>query len=97
MFDIAFSELVLVFIVAAAIFSPKDIFIVAKNLSYYVKKAKKMWEDYCSYLHEEMELYSQKDVIRYIEDTNGVMREAYDLSSIQPNIIKKNVEKNEKG
>jgi Sec-independent protein translocase protein TatA len=87
MFDIAFSELVLVLIVAAAIFSPKDIFIVAKNSSYYIKKLKGLWEDYWHYLSEEMELYSQKDVIRYIEDKDGIMREAYDLSSIQPNII----------
>lgn len=87
MFDIAFSELVLVFIVAAALFSPNDIFITAKNASYYMKKIKKWWIEYSSYLYQELELYNQKDIARYIKDQDGIMREAYDLSIIKPNII----------
>lgn len=89
MFDISFSELCLVLIVAAVLFSPHDILITAKNSAYYLRKIKKWYEEYSAYLYKELDLYHQKDVVRYIPDQNGIMREVYDLSSMQPNITSK--------
>jgi len=93
MFDISFSELCLVLIVALALFGPHDILVAAKNSAYYLKKIKKWYEGYRNYLYKELDLYSQKNVVRYITDQDGVMREIYDLSSMQPSIKPEKPEK----
>lgn len=109
MFDIAFSELCLVMIIASILFSPQDILIATKNTHYYLRKANHYYKKYIDYLYKELELInidndglenkvvdhihpphlrsSKKNIVRYIVDQNGALQEAYDLSSIQPNII----------
>ncbi len=91
MFDIAFSELCLVVLVALLLIGPKDLPVVLRTLARWLKEIKSIARDFrraLASLVDEDETITEirrelRDHARYIEDEEGRLQRIYDISDLQ--------------
>lgn len=86
MFDIGFSEVCLIGIMSMALFTPNDMVKILRQAHKYLINVKQHYNQYKDYLYKELMLDPEHQIIDYITDQEGNLREVYDLSNIAPNI-----------
>lgn len=80
-FNISFSEILLVLLVAILAFKPSELIDLAKTISGLATSFKKTYHEFIEYLRREL---GEEDVVKVIFDEDGVPHKAYDLSKLEP-------------
>jgi sec-independent protein translocase protein TatB len=102
MFDLSFSELLLVAAVGLLVIGPKDLPKVILTVKKSIAKIKNIARDFTSSLTDIDEISDLKEEVRKINnemrtiiDLNGNEQETYDLSDVMPQINDNKAKKDE--
>lgn len=81
MFNVSFSEILLVLLVAILAFKPHELIDLVKSIRSITASLKKSYQNFIDYLHREL---GEEEVVKVVFDENGVPHRAYDLSKLEP-------------
>lgn len=84
MFDFSLGELGIVGVVAIAVFGPREIINLMRNIRDLKNKAAELYRNSSNYLNQVLE--EEQNVVDVIIDMNGQVQKTYDLSHIKPKI-----------
>ena len=86
MFDIGFSEIVLVFIIALIVLGPERLPGLARTAGFWIGKARRMLAEVKSEIEREMQVDEIKRSIREVENTADIKKLAERVQSINSDV-----------
>lgn len=87
MFDLSFSEIGLVGVIALMVLGPKEMIVFIKSIRDFFASIRQYYNKYLNYLNKAInEVEEETKLVDVIIDQDGNYQKVYDLSKVMPQI-----------
>lgn len=87
MFDLSFSEIGLVGVIALMLLGPKEMIVFIKSIRDFFASIRQYYKSYLNYLNKAInEVEEETKLVDVILDQDGNYQKVYDLSKVMPQI-----------